>query len=305
MRKIIVIAVLIIIILGLSVWAVYSWQRRAAIARELNQPQEIEMAVEVTKPEVKTVEDSRLFLGSVVSTHEATVFSKMPGKVVSIPVSNGSKVYAGSTIAVVDIDEPGMKFRYYDAYSPIHGEVADIMVDVGDVVTPQTPIALVVKPESVKIETSVPADVLLRMTKGMEVKIDFDAYGADRSISAEVTSLPSSLSPESHLAVVELKPKDGSHVLRSGMFVEVEIPMERSENALTVPNRAIRRESDGIAVYVAENGVVARRPVETGISTETEVEIVGGITPDDDVIVFANKDLREGIKISKADKYSP
>ncbi|UCE28264.1 MAG: hypothetical protein JSW52_05830, partial [Candidatus Coatesbacteria bacterium] len=106
-------------------------------------------------------------------------------------------------------------------------------------------------------------------------------------------------------AVVELRPTGDSHGLRSGMFVEVGIPMERSENALVVPNRAIRRESEGIAVYVAENRVVARRPVETGISTETEVEIVNGISPDDDVIVFANKDLRDGIKISKADKYQP
>jgi multidrug efflux pump subunit AcrA (membrane-fusion protein) len=305
MRKIIVIVVLIIIFLGLSVWAVYSWQKRAAIARELTKPQEIEVAVEVTKPQVKTIEDSRSFLGSVVSTHEATVFSKIEGKVVSIPVSNGVRVFAGSTIAVVDVDEPGMKFRYYDAYSPIHGEVAAIMVDVGDVVTPQTPIALVVKPESVKIETSVPADVLFKMTKGMEIEVEFDAYGNDRSVPAEVTSLPSSLSPESHLAVVELRPTGTSHGLRSGMFVEVEIPMERSENALVVPNRAIRRESEGFAVYVAENGLVARRPVETGISTETEVEVTSGVSPDDAVIVFANKDLREGTKISKVEKYSP
>jgi multidrug efflux pump subunit AcrA (membrane-fusion protein) len=304
MRKIIVITILIVIFLGLSVWAIYSWQKRLVVSRELSRSQEIEVSVEVTKPEVKTIEDSRLFLGSVVSTHEATVFSKTSGKVVSIPVSNGDRVYAGSTIAVVNVDEPGMKFRYYDAYSPIHGEVADVMVDVGDMVTPQTPIALVVKPESVKIETNVPADVLFKMVKGTEVKVKCNAFSKERNITAEVTSLPSSLSPESHLAVVGLTPKGGSHGLRSGMFVEVEIPMERSDNALVIPNRALRRESEGTAVYVAENGVVVRRSVKTGVSTENEVEIINGISPDDTVIVFANKDLREGTKISKVEEYS-
>jgi multidrug efflux pump subunit AcrA (membrane-fusion protein) len=305
MRKFIFIIVLVVVFIGLSIWAIYSWQKRAATARELSKSQEIEVSVEVTEPEVKTIEDSRLFLGSVVSTHEATVFSKISGKIVSIPVGNGDRVYAGSTIAVVDIDEPGMKFRYYDAYSPIHGEVADITVDVGDMVTPQTPIALVVKPESVKIETSVPADVLFKIVKGTDVKVNCNAFGKERSITAEVSSLPSSLSLDSHLAVVELKPKGNSHRLRSGMFVEVEIPMERSENALVIPNRAIRRDSKGTAVYVVENELIARRRVETGISTETEVEITNGISPDDTVIVFANKDLREGIKISKVEKYSP
>jgi multidrug efflux pump subunit AcrA (membrane-fusion protein) len=305
MRKIIAIAILIVIFLGLSVWAIYSWQKRLVVSRELSKSQEIEVAVEVTKPEVKTIENLQSFLGSVVSTHEATVFSKIAGKVVSIPVSNGDRVYAGSTIAVVNVDEPGMKFRYYDAYSPIHGEVADVMVDVGDMVTPQTPIALVVKPESVKIETNVPADVLFKMVKGSEVKVVSGTLGEKQTITTEVTSLPSSLSPESHLAVVGLTPKGGSHGLRSGMFVEVEIPMERSDNALVIPNRALRRESEGTAVYVAENGVVVRRSVKTGVSTETEVEIIEGISPNDNVIAFANKDLREGIKISKIAKYSP
>jgi multidrug efflux pump subunit AcrA (membrane-fusion protein) len=304
MRKIIVIAILIVVFLGLSVWAIYSWQRRLAVSRELSKSQEIEVAVEVTKPEVKTIENLQSFLGSVVSTHEATVFSKIAGKVVSIPVNNGDRVYAGSTIAVVNVDEPGMKFRYYDAYSPINGEVADVMVDVGDMVTPQTPIALVVKPESVKIETNVPADVLFKMVKGADVKVVCDALGKEQIITAEVTSLPSSLSPESHLAVVGLTPKSGFYGLRSGMFVEVEIPTERSDNALVIPTRALRRESKGTAVYVAENGVVARRSVKTGVSAEAEVEITEGISPDDDIIIFANKDLREGTKISKIEEYS-
>lgn len=305
MRKVIVITILIVVFLGLSAWAIYSWQKRLVISRELSKSQEIEVAVEVTKPEVKTIENSQSFLGSVISTHEATVFSKIAGKVVSIPVKNGDRVYAGSTIAVVNVDEPGMKFRYYDAYSPINGEIADVMVDVGDMVTPQTPIALVVKPESVKIETNVPADVLFKMVKGMEVKVVCDALGEEQTITTEVTSLPSSLSPESHLAVVGLTPKGGSHGLRSGMFAEVEIPMERADNALVIPNRALRRESKGTAVYVAENGVVVRRSVKTGVSTETDVEITEGISTNDNVIVFANKDLHEGIKISKIEEYSP
>lgn len=305
MRKIIVLSVLVVIFLGLSVWAVISWQRRAAVVRELTKPQEIGVAVEVTKPEVKTVERFRSFLGSVVSTHEATVFSKTYGKVVSIPVKAGDRVYAGSTIAVVDMDEPGMKFRYYDAYSPIKGEVASVMVNVGDMVTPQTPIALVVKPESVKIETAVPADVLFKLTKGMGVRAEYDVYGDERSVLAKVSSLPSSLSPESHLAVVELKPLGAAHGLRSGMFVEVLVPIERSEDALVVPKRAVRRESAGTAVYVALNGLVARRAVETGISTETEVELLSGISADDDVVVFANKDLRDGAKISNVQTYTP
>ena len=171
MRRIIVISVAVIIFLGLSVWAIYRYMDRVTLSRELSKPQEITVAVEVARPSVTAVEDTRVFLGSVVSTHEATVYSKVPGKVVSIPVSPGDPVRAGSTIAVIDVDEPGMKFKYYDVYSPISGEVSSIMVDVGDMVTPAVPVALVVKPGSVKIQTKVPADTLFSMSAGMDVYV--------------------------------------------------------------------------------------------------------------------------------------
>jgi len=120
-------------------------------------------AVEVTKAAVGPIAETRSFLGKVVSTDEITVYSKIPGKVVAVPARAGMRVGAGATIAVVDYDQPGMKFRYYEAYAPIAGEVAAVMVSPGDVVAPTTPLAVIVKPASVKVQLHVPAETLAVM----------------------------------------------------------------------------------------------------------------------------------------------
>jgi RND family efflux transporter MFP subunit len=176
------------------------------------------------------------------------------------------------------------------------------MVDVGDMVTQATPLAVVVKPESVKVEASVPAETLILMSEDRPVKIRAKGCTGD-AIEGDVISLPRSLSPDSHLAKVEIRPTCRVSELRAGMFAEVEVPVARREDAILVPPQAIRREVEGVTVYVAEGNVVRRRLVETGLAREDAVEIVSGLDGDEEVIVFANSDLDDGIKISKKEPF--
>lgn len=304
MRKWIIICVGAAALAVVVILALMRAAQKREQAEQFAARREVAVAVEVTKPQIGDIEESKTFLGTVVSTDEATVFSKIPGKVVSLPAAAGKRVGAGTTIAVVDYDQPGMKFRYYNAYSPIPGEITDVMVSVGDMVSPATPLAIVVKPESVKIETSVTAETLARMSKSQPVKIRAKG-GGEKVVEGEVMNLPTSLSPESHLAQVEIRPRSRAPGLRAGMFVEVDVPVERSEKALLVPPQAIHRETGGLAVYVVEDGLVRRHAVRTGLSREDAVEIVSGLEADDEVIVHANGDLAEGIKISKKVPYRP
>jgi multidrug efflux pump subunit AcrA (membrane-fusion protein) len=304
MRKWIIIgigaaALAVVVILGLMRAAQKREQAEKFAARR-----EISVAVEVTAPEIATIEETKTFLGTVVSTDQATVFSKIPGKVVALPAAVGKRVARGATVAVIDYDQPGMKFRYYNAYAPISGEVAAVMVNVGDTVSPSTPLAAVVKPESVKLETAVPAEALAVMYKGQTVKIRARGREGD-FLAGEVINLPRSLSPESHLAKVEIKPKAEASGLRAGMFAQVEVPVARRENALLVPPQALRREAEGMAVYVAEGNVIRRRAVAVGLSREDAVQITSGLDADDDVVVYANGDLDDGIKIIKKVPYRP
>ena len=304
MRKWIVIGVVAAVLVVVVVLALMRAADKREQAERFAERREIAVAVEVARPQIGPIEETKVFVGTVVSTDQATVFSKIPGKVVSLPAEVGKRVAAGTTVAVIDYDQPGMKFRYYYAYAPISGEIAEVLVSVGDMVGPTTPLAVVVKPESVKVETSVPAETLALLSRNHPVKIH--AKGSEGGyVEGEIVNLPRSLSPNSHLAIIEIKPKAGLSNLRAGMFTEVEVPVARSEEALLVPPQAIHREVDGLAAYVAEGETVRRRLVETGLSRADAVEIVSGLEADDEVIIYANGDLDDGIKITKKVPYQP
>lgn len=270
--------------------------------KELNERREITAAVEVTRPAVGEISENRTFMGKVVSTSEVMVFSKIPGKVVSVPVKIGTKVTAGSTVAVVDYDQPGMKFRYYDATAPIGGEVTAVLVNLGDMVSPQTPLAVIVKPASVKIEVSVPPETLARMYRGQPVTVT--ARGCPEPFAAEVVNLPASLSTDTHMAAVEIRPTGAVAGLRVGMFAEVSIPVTRRTGATLVPPPAVRRERGRDVVYVVEGNVVRVRTVKTGIITDKAVEVLEGLKPTDEVIVYANAELADGVKVVSKQPYT-
>jgi len=304
MRKWIVIGSVAVALAVVLVLAFTRAAKNRARAKEFAEKREPTVAVEVTRPHLGTIEETRKFLGTVVSTDQATVYSKIAGKVVELPAKAGKRVGRGATIAVIDYDQPGMKFRYYYAYAPIPGEITEVMVDVGDMVTPATPLAVVVKPESVKIETSVPAETLALMSRDRPVKIY--AHGREgEPLEGEIIHLPRSLSPDSHLANVEIKPKGNLSDLRAGMFAEVEVPVARHEGAVLIPPQALRREASGTAVYVVVDDVVRRRPVEMGLAREDAVEITAGLKEAEEVIVYANDDLDDGLRVSKKVPFEP
>jgi len=305
MRKWIVIGLAAAFVAVVAILVVIRAGKKRATDEVLASRRDVSVAVAVARPVVGPIEETRPFLGKVISTEEVSVFSKIPGKVASVPVKVGAKVGAGSTIAVVDYDQPGMKFRYYTAYAPIAGEVSAVLVSAGDMVDPSRPLAVIVKPASVKIQVTVPAETLAVMYRGMPVTVC--ARGCETpAVNATVTDLPTTLSPETHMALVEIRPTDKASGLRAGMFAEVQVPIARHDNALLVTPAAVRREEGRDVVYVAAPGNVVRlRPVKVGLSREDAVEIVEGLTAGDLAVVSASGDLADGVKINKITDYQP
>ena len=74
---------------------------------------------------------------------------------------------------------------------------------------------------------------------------------------------------------------DNTDGLRDGMNVSVSILTEGKENCLRVPAKAV----DGDTVQVLRNGKAETVTVETGLWGSEYVEILSGITEEDEVIL--------------------
>lgn len=85
--------------------------------------------------------------------------------------------------------------------------------------------------------------------------------------------------------------------LAPGMFGRFTIAYERHPNALVIPARALLDEDEQTTVYVVSNDEVVRRVVETGIVSDGKIEILGGLSDFDEIIVVGQAGLREGSKV--------
>lgn len=83
-----------------------------------------------------------------------------------------------------------------------------------------------------------------------------------------------------------------------GVEAKVKIQGAIAENAVAVPIEAVNVGRDGSFVYIVENGVMAIRNVETGISSMELVEIKSGLTGEEQIVLNNNMGLEEGAQVT-------
>ena len=65
-----------------------------------------------------------------------------------------------------------------------------------------------------------------------------------------------------------------------------------------VPFSAVNTDMDGSFVYAVENGIVVKKPVQTGISSAIDVEITEGLNEGDQILTEVNSEISEGMAVT-------
>jgi membrane fusion protein (multidrug efflux system) len=73
--------------------------------------------------------------------------------------------------------------------------------------------------------------------------------------------------------------------LMPGSFAKVDITLEQLPDAIVIPSEAVIPEMTGEKVFTCVNGKARSVGVKTGIRTESSVQIVEGLNPQDTLIV--------------------
>lgn len=83
-----------------------------------------------------------------------------------------------------------------------------------------------------------------------------------------------------------------------GIEAKVRIESATEENALLVPIQCVNYDTKGAFCYVVEAGVVVRRDVVAGISSDTHVQVIAGLKAGEQVITDVTADLYEGMGVT-------
>ena len=198
--------------------------------------------------------------------------------------------------------------RYTRIVSPVDGIVVSKVVEVGQTVAAsfQTPTLFNVAEDLTKmqIETSVVEADIAKVKDGQKVEFSVDSF-PDEIFTGIVTQVRNEAITTSNVVTYEVIIEIDNHELKlkPGMTANVEIITSQKEDALLVPNKALRfyvtdangetkRYSDK-GVWTIQNGKLKRIVVKTGISDEDYTEILEGNLREGMSVVLENKKQAE------------
>jgi HlyD family secretion protein len=205
-------------------------------------------------------------------------------------------------------------------YAPIAGRVVELNAEEGEVVVsgmmnnPATKIATIADLSELLAELDVDENEIVRVAPGQAVTVTVDAL-PERTYRGRVLEVGSSGATrpgqgDVTFFEVDVLLEDADERLRPGMSVRADIEVASRDAALVVPIQAVverepeegGEDGDGDeedageevqVVFVVAGGTAHRRPVETGLSTVTLVEITAGLTESEQVVTGPFRTLRD------------
>jgi len=81
------------------------------------------------------------------------------------------------------------------------------------------------------------------------------------------------------------------------MYAQVQVIAAQKPDATLVPREAVVQQGTQSVVFVNDNGKASQRPVQTGMSNSTSIEVISGVAPGEQVVVVGQNGLRDGAPI--------
>lgn len=170
--------------------------------------------------------------------------------------------------------------------APFSGTIASWNVHPGDNVSPAAPVGNIVDGTEYHLDVTIDETEIGKVAPGQRVRVVLDAY-PERELTGEVESVSLLGSASQGIVVytvrVRLSPADVA--LRPLMTAAVDIVVATNEQALVIPNRALRRDDRSRYVEVLSGDGLRRVDVTTGLSNDQVTEILSGLTEGQEVVV--------------------
>ncbi len=253
--------------------------------------------VKVSRVELKELVESIEYVGNVKAEDEVIVYPKVSGKIIEKIKQDGSPVDKEEIIAYIDRDEVGLKFERAPVKSPLAGVVGRIYVDIGSNVGTQTPIALVVNMDKVKINLDIPEKYLSKVTLGQFAKISVDAYSGDCFMGL-ITKISPVVDLITRTAPVEITLDNPGHLLKSGMFAKVNLIIEKHSNVPVILKESVIGKEPDTYTYVVEDKKAVLRKISLGIRQGPYYEVKEGLKEGDAVVIMGQQKLYDNAPVN-------
>lgn len=156
------------------------------------------------------------------------------------------------------------KSRFHKARisSPIAGEVAQRLVQPGEMLAPGQPAFMVVDNRRMEIQADLPAASAASVKVGQQVR--FRVAGFPEPFTGAVANVAAAVAPDGRTLRVRIEVPNKDGLLKSGLFAEGDITGNGEVQRPALPVALIRADGQSAKLYVEEGGTARLRSVNLG-----------------------------------------
>jgi RND family efflux transporter MFP subunit len=120
----------------------------------------------------------------------------------------------------------------------------------------------------------------------------------NRTLTGKVTRFSVDVKADTRTMHTEVDVPNPDRKLISGMYAEAVLRVEHKDGALAVPLLALNHEGGQVTVYAVDaQSKIESRTVTLGIQTDTDAEIISGLSEGDTIVASDRGGLRVGQKV--------
>lgn len=195
-------------------------------------------------------------------------------------------------------NEVNAQLSYANIRAPFNGVVTNKFINTGDMANPGMPLLEVESPGAYQVLAMVPESEILDIQKDAKVDVQLKSLG--KIVGGSITEVSTSAKNTGGQYIVKVLLDTSEANILSGMYATVQFPVIKgSSKAIMIPNEALVYKGQLTGIYtVSQSNTALLRWLRLGRTVGDKVEVLSGLSADEEYIVSAEGKLFNGVKIS-------
>jgi len=180
--------------------------------------------------------------------------------------------------------------------APVAGSIAERLVQPGEYIRENTPVATIVQMNPLKLKTAIQERHAGLIRGGQTVEFFVEAF-PDRKFIGKIAYVSPAVDQTTRTFPVEAIVDNPDRVLKPGFFARGTALTKVDANVLAVPETAISTLAGVSTVYVIEHDKARQQQVSLGARQDRLVEIVAGLKGDETLATTNLSQLATGVAV--------
>jgi membrane fusion protein (multidrug efflux system) len=180
--------------------------------------------------------------------------------------------------------------------APVAGAVSERLVQPGEYIRENTPVATIVQMNPLKLKTAIQERHAGLIRGGQNVQFVVEAFPG-RMFEGRIAYVSPAVDQATRTFPVEAIVENSDRVLKPGFFAKGVVQTHIDENVMAAPEDAISTLAGVSTVYVIESGKARQQQVTLGARQGKLVEITSGLKGDETVATANLNQLATGVTV--------